>query len=65
MDLKTLLLKIARVFQWDVDSTHVSDVYIRTGLINVFYNMVLLFYDSVTLNGSLIHNIYWWSKFVS
>jgi hypothetical protein len=58
MDPKTVILKIARAFQSDVDSTHVSDVHVRTGLINVLCNMVLLFYDSVILDGSLIHNIY-------
>jgi hypothetical protein len=67
LDLKNVFSKTARAFLLDVDNTHVSDAYVRTGLIHVLYNMILfLMKVHATLIGSLIHkNIYCLSKLFS
>jgi hypothetical protein len=46
MDLKSFLSKTARAFLSDVDNAHLSDVYVRTGLINVFYDMISFSHES-------------------
>jgi hypothetical protein len=45
MDLKDFLLDTARCFSSDEGNTHVCDVYVRTGLINVLCNVILLFHE--------------------
>jgi hypothetical protein len=46
MDLRTFVPETARAFSTDVDNTHVSGEYVRAGIIDVLYDLILLFHES-------------------
>jgi hypothetical protein len=45
-DLRNLLSKTTRTSSSDVDNANVSDPYVRIGLINALYNIILLLHES-------------------